>query len=133
MKRLKRDNKEPKDCGTGTIASLFHLATNVFVKHVNIVKAYSEHIPTTLYDSLLKASLKTDRLLSTRHLLLSWPFKELSMVNCDEFKEEHAVILAHSLNSTCKNLRVVNLTGCNIGKGGNNNTPLFYMGSMFSK
>ncbi|XP_028395277.1 uncharacterized protein LOC114519354 [Dendronephthya gigantea] len=97
------------------IASLFDLATNVFVRYVKTLKTYSEYIPVTLYDSLLKASLKTNRLLSTRHILLSWPFRELSLVNCDDFKEEHAVILAYSLYSTCKNLRVVDLTGCNIG------------------
>ena len=95
---------------------LFELATRVFVKHVNLLRSYTEAIPATLYESLLEASLKTDRILSVRHLFLSWPLQKLSVVYCSEvFTEKFAIVLAHCLEEGCIKLREVDLTGSNIG------------------
>ncbi len=98
-----------------SVISLFDLSRDVSVRHVNLLAAHTEAIPPVLYESLLEAAMKTDRILSVRHLFLSWPLQKLSLANCKEFKEHHALVLAHSLESGCKMLRVVDLTGCNIG------------------
>ena len=101
-----------------SIISLFALATNSFVRHVNLLAAYSGAIPPVLYEFLLKASMKTERILSVRHLFLCWPLKKLSLVNCKEFKEEHTLVLAHGLQTGSNKLREIDLTGCNIGVRG---------------
>ena len=98
------------------VLSLSDLATRVFVGHVNLLRAYTEAIPAVLYNSLLETSFRTDRILSARHLFLSWPFRKLSLVDCsDFFTEEFAIVLARSLEEGCNNLREVDLTGCEIG------------------
>ncbi|CAB3996416.1 Hypothetical predicted protein [Paramuricea clavata] len=100
------------------VKSLFDLATNVFVRHVNLLCVHTEAIPPVLYECLLKASMETDRILSIRHIFLSWPLQKLSLVDCREFKEQYALVLAHSLQSGCNKLREIDLTGCNIGVRG---------------
>jgi hypothetical protein len=99
-----------------SVISLFDLATNVFVRHVNLLAAYSEAIPPILYESLLKAAMRTERVLSIRQLFLCWPLQKLSLVDCEEFKQEYAIILVRGLQSgQCNLLREIDLTGCNIG------------------
>lgn len=104
-----------------SVKSLFYIATNVFVRHVRLLEAYTEAIAPVLYEHLLEACLKTDRILSARHLFLCWPLEKISLVNCKEFTEEYALVLVHSLQSlqsrSCNiKLREIDLTGCNIGK-----------------
>ena len=95
--------------------SLFDLAVNVFVKNVSLLSAFMNAIPPVLYEFLLKASIETDRILSVRYLFLNWPLRQLSLVNFSAFKEEHALVLARSLESGYNTLDEVDLTGCNVG------------------
>ena len=97
------------------VLSLFEIATRVFVRHVNFLRAYTDAIPAALYESLLKASLKTEQSLSARHLFSSWPLRKLSLVDCSEFTEEFAIVLVHCLEEGGAKLREVDITGCNIG------------------
>ena len=85
------------------------------MRHVNFLRAYTDAIPAALYESLLKASLKTEQSLSARHLFSSWPLRKLSLVDCSEFTEEFAIVLMHCLEEGGAKLREVDITGCNIG------------------
>ena len=99
-----------------SVTSLFDLATNTFVRHVYLLAAYTKAIPPDLNELLLKASMRTERILSVRQLLVCCPLQKLSLVNCEELRERHALVLAHGLQSGRNNLlREIDLTGCNLG------------------
>lgn len=97
------------------VESLAELATKISVRHADLLGARVHIIPPVLFHSLLLSSISTNRVLSIRVLLSSWPLDEMCLTNCAEFTPEHAAIMAHCFKMGCNKLRRIDLSWCNTG------------------
>ena len=103
------------------VVSFVELATTISVKYANVLRAHVDIIPPVLYQTLLLASIKTNRFLSIGILLSSWPLEEVCLANCVEFTPEHAAMMAHCFQERCNKLRLIDLSSCNTGHCNVNN------------
>lgn len=73
-------------------------------------------LPRNLLQELLVSSISYSRILCLKSLITNWPLEHLLLRNVVGFDEPKAVLLAYWLQRTNHNLKLVDMTGCNIGE-----------------
>ena len=73
-------------------------------------------LPRNLLQELLVSSISYSRILCLKSLITNWPLEHLLLRNVVGFDEPKAVLLAYWLQRTKHNLKLVDMTGCNIGE-----------------
>ncbi|XP_001630619.2 uncharacterized protein LOC5510134 [Nematostella vectensis] len=100
------------------LQSLLELASKKAINDHRSLKIDLTSLPRTILNSLLFASVQQDRVLTLETLVTRWPLRELVLRNCDALDESHAVLLAGYLQKSGHEIRVVDITGCDIGTRG---------------
>ena len=99
------------------VPSLLELSANSAVQDYRLFDGGLIYLPVTILHPLLAAAVRSSRVLALRRLVSNWPLEKLVLRDCKQFDEQKMVLFAYCLQrEKPRNLRVVDVRGCDIGK-----------------